>query len=62
MLLIQISLCKKKFLFRVLSILFRVKFIKYNKKNEICELKTIFWGNFRLFDHLNRLQTGKRLV
>ena len=40
------------------SVLFKVKFIEYNKNFEVLSNGTVGWCNFRLFDHNKRLKTG----
>ena len=40
------------------SILFKVKFIEYNKSQEVIHNDIVGWANFRLFDHHKRLKTG----
>jgi hypothetical protein len=41
------------------GLLFQIRHIKLNKKQEIDSQNIIAWGNFRLFDHNKRLKTGK---
>ena len=40
------------------SVLFKVKFIQYNKNYEVVSNGTVGWCNFRLFDHHKKLKTG----
>jgi hypothetical protein len=44
------------------SILFKIKYIEYDKNNEIKNNMTKFWGNFRLFDHNKKLRTGQHKI
>ena len=40
------------------SILFNVKFLKYDKSSQAISSETKFWANYRLFDQNNRLKVG----
>ena len=40
------------------SILFTVKFLKYDKTNNVVSNDTKFWANYRLFDQNSRLKVG----
>ena len=42
----------------VSSIIFKVKFIQYDKNKEVIKGDTKFWANYRLFDQNNRLKVG----
>lgn len=44
------------------SILFKVKFLKHGKNNEVVKQDVIAWANFRLFDHNRRLKTGNIII
>ena len=42
----------------VCSILFKIKFIQYDKNKEVSKSDTKFWSNFRIFDQNNKLKVG----
>jgi hypothetical protein len=44
------------------NVLFKIKIRVFNKKENKYKFKTISWVNFRLFDHLKRLKTGKYII
>ena len=44
------------------SLLIKVKFIEYDKNNQVSKNTTIFWANRRLFDEDNRLIVGLHKV
>ena len=43
---------------KVCSIIFKVKFIQYDKNKEVIKNDTIFWSNYRIFDENNKLKVG----
>ena len=43
---------------KVCSIIFKIKFIQYDKNKEVFKNDTIFWSNYRLFDENNKLRVG----
>ena len=43
---------------KVCSIIFKIKFIQYDKNKEVIKNDTIFWSNYRLFDQNNKLRVG----
>ena len=43
---------------KVCSIIFKIKFIQYDKNKEVIKNDTIFWSNYRLFDENNKLKVG----
>ena len=43
---------------KVSSIIFKIKFVQYDKNKEVYKNDTIFWSNYRLFDQNNRLRVG----
>ena len=47
---------------KVCSLMFQVKFIQYDKNNEVYKNDTVFWSNFRLFDQNNRLRVGMHKI
>ena len=44
------------------SLLIRVKFIQYDKNNQVFKNNTVFWANHRLFDQDNKLKVGLQKV
>ena len=44
------------------SLLIKVKFIQYDKNNQVYKNNTIFWANYRLFDQDNKLKVGLQKV
>ena len=44
------------------SLLIKVKFIQYDKNNQVFKNNTIFWANYRLFDEDNKLKVGLQKV
>ena len=46
----------------ICSILFKVKLLQYNQNNELFTNQTKYYGNFRLFDHNLRLNSGLHKV
>ena len=44
------------------SLLIKVKFIEYDKNNQVIKNNTIFWANHRLFDEDNKLKVGLQKV
>jgi hypothetical protein len=43
---------------KVSSIIFKIKFIQYDKNKEVCKSDTILWANYRLFDQNDSLKVG----
>ena len=43
---------------KVSSIIFKIKFIQYDKNKEVIKNDTVFWSNYRLFDQNNKLRVG----
>ena len=44
------------------SLLIKVKFIQYDKNNQVYKNNTVFWANYRLFDEDNKLKVGLQKV
>ena len=44
------------------SLLIKVKFIQYDKNNQVFKNNTVFWANQRLFDQDNKLKVGLQRV
>ena len=44
------------------SLLIKVKFIQYDKNNQVFKNNTVFWANTRLFDQDNKLKVGLQKV
>ena len=44
------------------SLLIKVKFIQYDKNNQVFKNNTVFWANHRLFDQDNKLKVGLQKV
>ena len=44
------------------SLLIKVKFIQYDKSNQVYKNSTVFWANYRLFDEDNKLKVGLQKV
>ena len=44
------------------SLLIKVKFIQYDKNNQVFKNNTVFWANYRLFDEDNKLKVGLQKV
>ena len=44
------------------SLLIKVKFIQYDKSNQVYKNNTVFWANYRLFDEENKLKVGLQKV
>ncbi len=44
------------------SIVFKIKFILFNKQKKPVKIDNVFWTNFKLFDHNRRLKTGSYFI